>query len=620
MEFLSQFSPVLSIHSVGAAILVLTWGLFILKLLNKRQRKERQRAKKMISTLAIERYRSYSIMKSVKDAVITLHQDGTVSNLNASAEWLTGWKSDKALGMPSTMVVRILEKSTGQAIADPTVKTREKGKKIVLNSDNYLLKRKGHDIPVTVTIHPIKDENRKTIGATIALHAENGGADIKKALKARDELTQLMTRIEFDSRVQASLDEARSQYIDSALVCFDIDNFEKINAEFGRAAGDDILKQTAQLLRKQIRKTDILARLGDDEFGLLLNNCKLDQAERITRAITKIVNTTPCRWMDRILSVSVSAGVTPITINTISADPVAAAVSACFVAKSEGAGCINIANAGAVEDESSKASEAVWIDRITDALKNDRFTLYKQAIQPLMKDESHRHYEILIRMLDDEDNIIPPMNFLTVAEQYSLMPAIDRWVVETALTAQRAGEFGKAPKMQMCSINLSGQSLSEAGFKDFLAEQLSRQGVSPEKVCFEITESAVVENLQTAEELIQEIKKMGSYFSLDDFGTGLSSFSYLKNLSVDFLKIDGSFVKDITTDPIDCAMVDSINHIGHVMGLQTIAEYAADKQIIQVLRTLGVDYAQGFGVAKPEPLHFCQQKRAARTTASNQVA
>ncbi len=611
MEFLSRFSSGSTLYSILAVALVLAWGLFVLKLLNRHQRRERQKSKKLASNLAVERYRSYSIMKSVKDAVITLQQDGAISTINPAAELLTGWSADKAIGMPYSMVVRLVDKKSGQPIPDPTLKTREQGKKIVLGGEHYLLKRKGQDVPVAITIHPVKDENRDTIGATIVLHTENDGADIRKTLTSRDELTQLMRRAEFDKHVKTALDEARSQGAESALVCFDIDHFEQINAEFGRAAGDDILKQTASLLKKQIRSSDNLARLGDDEFGLLLNSCKLDQAERITRAISKIVNTTPCRWMDRIIPISVCAGVTPININNTNSDPVAAAISSCFVAKSEGAGQINIGSAGTVADESVKASEAEWIDRITHALQNDRFTLFKQTIQPLMKDESHRHYEILIRMLDDEGNIVPPLDFLSVAEQYNLMPAIDRWVVETTLNAQRAGEFGKGPKMHMCSINLSGQSLSEAGFKEFLLEQLNRHGVTPEKICFEITESAVVECLQTAEHLIQEIKKMGCLFSLDDFGTGLSSFSYLKNLSVDFLKIDGSFVKDIATDPIDCAMVDSINHIGHVMGLQTIAEYAADKKVIQVLRTLRIDYAQGFGIARPEPLEFCLKKRAA---------
>ncbi|RTZ59323.1 MAG: hypothetical protein DSZ32_05480 [Gammaproteobacteria bacterium] len=611
MDFLSRLSSGSLVYSAIAVAMVLAWGIFILKLLNKRQRKERQKAKKLVSTLAIERYRSHSIMKSVKDAVITLHQDGTINTINPAAELLTGWTADKAIGMPYSMIVRVLDKNSGQVIADPSSKTREEGKKVVLSSDHYLLKRKGQDVPATITIHPVKDENRVTVGATVVLHTETGGADAKEKLNARDELTQLMRRSEFDSHVKTALNEARSQGTESALVCFDIDHFEQINAEFGRVAGDDILKQTATLLKKQIRKSDDLSRLGNDEFGLLLNNCKLDQAERITRAISKIVNTTPCRWMDRIIPISVCAGLTPININTTNTDPVAAAVSSCFVAKSEGVGKINIGNADTVADKTVKASEAEWIDRITYALQNDRFTLYKQTIQPLMKDESHRHYEILIRMLDAEDKIVPPLDFLSVAEQYSLMPAIDRWVVETTLNAQRAGEFGKGPKMHMCSINLSGQSLSEAGFKEFLLEQLNRHGVTPEKVCFEITESAVVECLHDAEQLIQEIKKIGCLFSLDDFGTGLSSFSYLKNLSVDFLKIDGSFVKDIATDPIDCAMVDSINHIGHVMGLQTIAEYAADKKIIQVLRTLRIDYAQGFGIARPEPLEFCLKKRAA---------
>lgn len=560
--------------------------------------------------LAIESYRSRSLLRSVKDAVITLQADGTVAEMNPAAEWLTGWTSDKARGLPCTMVARIIDLDRNQLIEDPSVETRNKGKQVLLNGNRYLLKRNNHEYPVSVTVSPVKDQGKKVTGAILVLHAPQSASGAGNEASKRDELTHLITRKEFENRVELAREDVRNNFSECCVVCFDLEHFDHINTEFGEAAGNDILKQTADLLKQRTRKADVLCRLSNNQFGLLLINCKLELAESVTVAILRAIEQSTFQWLDRKIPVSFSAGLAEVNITTVGIDPVAASISACFVAKNKSSGKIHVHQPSNLPPESD-TTEAEWIERITNALKNDGFVLYQQTISPLTKDESHSHCEILVRMLDDSGNIIPPLNFLGVAEQFNLMPAIDRWVVSTALKAQKAGEFGFGERMTACSINLSGQSLNEPGFKDFLLEQLSQRGVNAEKIIFEITETTAVENLDYVEELIQEIKKLGCYFSLDDFGTGLSSFGYLKHLSVDFLKIDGSFVKDITQDPIDCAMVDSINHIGHVMGLQTIAEYAADKAIIQVLRTLGVDYAQGFGIAKPQPLEYCQNAHRA---------
>ncbi|HUF80053.1 MAG TPA: EAL domain-containing protein, partial [Burkholderiales bacterium] len=351
------------------------------------------------------------------------------------------------------------------------------------------------------------------------------------------------------------------------------------------------------------RKSDTLARLGGDEFGLLLEGCSLERAQFIAADLLAAVGDFRFRSEANLLTVGVSIGLATVTgDSTSSAEILGMADTACYWAKEQGRNRVFVYRTGD-SDMAIRRREMGWIARINSALAAGRFTFYHQRFLPLNAAAGTRtHLEVLLRMIDEEGNLVQPGSFLPAAERYNLMPAIDRWVVGTMFARYHAlvAERGGAPLT--CAINLSGTSLNADGFLDFIRQQALQHALPPQSICFEITETAAINNLRTAIEFIRECKSMGFLFALDDFGTGTSSFGYLKNLPVDYLKIDGGFVKNLEHDAIDKAMTETINRIGHIMGLKTVAENAENDAIIRELKHIGVDYAQGYGVGLPTPL------------------
>jgi len=343
-----------------------------------------------------------------------------------------------------------------------------------------------------------------------------------------------------------------------------------------------------------------LARLGGDEFGVLLRGCSLTQAMQVAETLREALTAFRFAWQERLFAVGVSVGAVAIAGNGDSpADILGAADAACYSAKDKGR---NRVQPYVADDKEllQRRGEMQWVSRITSACEEDRLRLYCQRIMPIQaSDEQREHYEVLVRMLDEEGKLVPPMSFIPAAERYNLMPALDRRIITMAFSF--CAEV-RADRLPMLSINLSGASLSDEKMLGFIQEQFRRYGVSPALICFEITETAAIANLSRARALIRELKDLGCRFSLDDFGSGLSSFAYLKNLPVDFLKIDGSFVRELANDPIGCAMVKAINDIGHVMGLQTIAEWVENDMTLGILKTIGVNYAQGYAVEQPKPI------------------
>jgi len=384
------------------------------------------------------------------------------------------------------------------------------------------------------------------------------------------------------------------------MLYIDMDNFKIINDTCGHVAGDQLLQQVTNLLERKLRRGDVLSRLGGDEFGIILDSCPIEIAEKIANDICHDITEYNFVWELQTYKTAVSIGL--VSINEESEDVnkiLRLADSTCYAAKDSGKSRVHVYQPDD-QELMDKQGEMLWVSRINKALKENRFVLYFQTIQPI-KPEIGLHYEVLIRMLDEQGNLIPPGAFLPAAEHYDLIKKLDRWVVSSIFNW--LSEHPKHYKeLNICSINLSGHTLMDKEFADFVIEQFEVSRIEPNKICFEVTETAAIKNLMAAGEFIEILKEEGCLFALDDFGSGMSSFGYLKQLQIDFLKIDGLFVKDIISDPIDEAMVRSINEVGHTMGLKTIAEYVENEKVLNKIKELGVDFAQGYGIAKPQPL------------------
>ncbi len=417
---------------------------------------------------------------------------------------------------------------------------------------------------------------------------------------SHDSLTGLINRREFERRTERLLATIRKDKHVHAMCFVDLDQFKVVNDTCGHSAGDELLRQLGQVLQDTVRHRDTLARLGGDEFGVLMEHCSLDHAHRVATLIQKAIQSYQFIWEGQSFRIGASIGLVAITDAMPNlTELLKQADAACYMAKDLGRNRIHVYQ---VEDATlvQRHGEMQWVARIYSALRENRFCLYAQAILSL-EDHSDVHYEVLIRMLDNAGKTIPPGAFLPAAERYNMVEQLDSWVIENTfrLLAENP-DFQN--KINFISINLSGQSLTKPDFLQYIISLLDKPGIVGNKICFEITETAAIANLQTAMEFISTLKKLGCRFAMDDFGSGLSSFGYLKNLPVDFLKIDGMFVKNIADDPIDHAMVKSINAIGHIMGMQTIAEFVENDEIKDIVNELGVNYAQGYGIAKPRPL------------------
>lgn len=418
---------------------------------------------------------------------------------------------------------------------------------------------------------------------------------------SHDSLTELINRRAFEVHLQQALDSAQRQGIEHVLLYLDLDQFKVINDTCGHIAGDVLLRELARILQARLRRQDILARLGGDEFGVLMENCSLHDAMRVANALCTAISDFRFGWGDKIFRVGVSIGVVAIDTHSEScATVLSAADSACYAAKDAGRNRAHLYTENDLE-LARRQGEMRWVARINQALEDNRFHLVFQTIVPTQGPAGGYHYELLLRMEDESGQIVMPGAFLPAAERYHLAGKLDRWVVSTALDWLSSNP-DHLDHLSLCTINLSGHSLSDVRLLDYLLERLADQSPLNHKLCFEITETAAIANFPSALHFIHMLKDIGCRFALDDFGSGFSSFAYLKKLPVDFLKIDGMFVEDIVNDPVSLVMVNSINEIGHIMGMETIAEFVENDQILDKLRAIGVNYAQGYGIGKPRPL------------------
>ncbi len=532
---------------------------------------------------------------SPESTVISQQEDGLILLINPAFTKLTKYTTEEVIGK-NTHDINLWVNPDDRN----TLLKKIESEKSVKDFETEFYNKENIPISVTLSASQIELEGVKCLVSMAHDITERKQAEEQLGYQAsHDALTGLINRREFERRAERLLATIKQDKAEHALCYLDLDQFKIVNDTCGHNAGDELLKQLTIVLQHEVSKRDTLSRLGGDEFGVLMEHCPLKHAYRVADSLLKAVQDFQFFWEEHSFKVGVSIGMVVITeaIPNLS-ELLKHADAACYMAKDLGRNRIHVYQTEDV-DLAQRHGEMQWVTRIQRALETDRFCLYAQAIVPL-DGSTGKHYELLMRMIDENGTLIPPGAFLAAAERYNMMVEIDRWVIEKAFHSL-ADNLAFLEQIHFISINLSGQSLTEQNILDLVILQLNESGIESKKICFEITETAAITNMSAAMKFISNLKELGCQFALDDFGSGLSSFGYLKKMTVDYLKIDGMFVKDIVDDPIDYAMVKSINEIGQVMEMQTIAEFVENDEIEGMLRELGVNYAQGYGIEKPMP-------------------
>lgn len=544
-----------------------------------------------------ERFRS--LYHATPSIFLTLTEDCIIKSVNSFGANHLGYKIEDLTGNSILTLMApesraAIRQSVSQCFSQPET---------VREWEIQLRHRKGNVRWLRQTANAVKDAQgvRELLVASEDITNAKHLSEQLSYQASHDSLTGLVNRREFERRLERVLLTAARDNTDSVLCYLDLDQFKVINDTCGHIAGDDLLRQVTTVLQSAVRKRDTLARLGGDEFAILLEDCDIHKGMRVAESILSQVNSYRFAWSGKYFSVGVSVGMVALdaSCNGI-IDALGAADSACYLAKESGRNRVHIYNS---EDLTiaRRHGEMQWVARLRAALDEDRLTLYRQHILPLSDAAGEPHYEYLIRLVDEQGSIVSPGAFLPAAERYNMISQIDRWVIRKAFEIMASTSDATAANA-IGNINISGQSIGEEGFLEFVEASLLEFDVCPGKICFEITETVAIANISSANRFIASLRERGCSFALDDFGSGFASFSYLNTLDVDFLKIDGQFILGIDKDPIKHAMARSINDIAHVMGKRTIAEFVENEAALEAIRTLGIDYAQGFVIALPEPV------------------
>jgi len=567
-----------------------------------------RRTKHAERSLNIEKELAELTLRSIGDAVITTNLDGKILMMNPNAEALTGWSASAAVNSDLNSIFHVVDEHDRMQFINPIADVLVTGQPVSSTETEVLIDRHGKEYGIEHSVAPITDLDGTILGIIIIFRDVTETRALANQLShqaTHDTLTGLVNRREFEIRLDHAFINVRADNTNYALCFIDLDQFKLINDTCGHNAGDELLRQISTVLQQHIRRSDTLARLGGDEFGVLLEACSLEKAEEIANSILKAINDFRFTWKGQTFDVGASIGVSPITGLTANiSELLSAADTACYLAKDKGRNRIHIYHPDDQELEKHRG-EVQWVSRINEALDENDFILYYQPIVSLNEGSSScNHYEILLRMMNNIGDLIPPMAFIPAAERYKLMPQVDKWVIRNALLEIKHLCKNTRTSLDDCifTINISGQSLTDSGFADFMLDEFEHRELAPSLICIEITETAAIANMSSAIDFIKKLKSAGCHFALDDFGSGLSSFSYLKNMPVDFLKIDGSFVRDICVDKTDHAFIESITQIAHVMHIKTIAEFVESGDIFNELQQIGVDYAQGFHISVPMPL------------------
>ncbi|MDH4013474.1 MAG: EAL domain-containing protein [Chromatiales bacterium] len=563
---------------------------------------ERKRAEMAVFE---QKERAQVTLQSIADAVITCDADGRVDYMNPAAETLLDWELRRASGAAVDTIFAMHSRLTGQVLENPVLRCLREGRSLGLSDNSVIVNRHEQQLSVHENVSPIRDREGAIVGAVMVFRDMCQDGRLRRQLSyqaSHDELTGLINRRQFENFIDDALIDSRGDRDSShVLLYLDLDQFKVVNDLCGHSAGDQLLKRITGVLHGGVESTDAVARLGGDEFGILLKHCKLEKGMRVAEQLCEAVRALRFNWQERAINVSASIGMVAIDSNSeTSSNVLSAADVACYAAKEAGRNRVHVYQSS---DSDAHHREMLWVSQLTSAIERDRLELFFQPIVPVDTDAGFGgHYELLLRMRGEDGQLIQPSAFIPAAERYNMMPTLDRWVIEQALTLADRSRNGSGEAGYTLAVNLSGTSLSDASFLEDVARQIAAEHLPPHALCFEITETAAIANLGNVARFMHELKSMGCQFALDDFGSGLSSFAYLKNLPVDYLKIDGHFVANVHTDNVDRRMLEAISQVAEALGIRTVAERVETRAILNELSDIGVDFAQGFYIARPEPV------------------
>jgi diguanylate cyclase (GGDEF)-like protein/PAS domain S-box-containing protein len=545
-------------------------------------------------------------LESIGEGVITTDPSGIIDYMNEAGEQLLDCNRSVAIGKTIVDLIALVDEADGESLGDPVAQCLAERRRVSFGRRALLVaKHSNREFSTELTASPIRGPDRELAGCVVIFHdvSEMRGLAREMSYQAsHDPLTGLVNRAEFERRLDQALSSPRGEHASHVVCYLDLDRFKAVNDSCGHMVGDNLLREIAALLKDHIRDTDTVARLGGDEFGMLLLGCPLEKARQIADDVCDAVNNYNFSWQDRLFELGVSIGLVEIDSESGTAETaLTAADSACYIAKQQGRGRVHVYSA---RDEvlARERGEIQWLQRVQHALKENMFELFSQAIIATAgRVAMGPAAELFLRMSDDSGKLVLPAQFLSAAERYQLMPHLDRWVVRAALASLASGT-PHLPSGRCCSINLSGQTLGDEEFLEYVVDLLDHTGVEPGKICFEVSETAVMNNLDHARRFINVLHGIGCRFALDDFGSGIGSFSQLRGLSIDYLKVDGSFTRDVGHNSVSREMLAATIRLSKSLDFLVVAEQVEDQESFDALRELGVDFIQGYIVERPHAL------------------
>lgn len=559
-----------------------------------------------IPAVVSQKPRAMATLDAMGESVITVDAEGRIDYINHSAEALLGQQVIHVLGKTFPEVASLVDENDRRSLGDPVHKALTTTGQLIAGRRALLVPANGAERFVEISVTPLRSDGKEISGLVLVLHdtSELRGLTRQMTYQAsHDALTGLVNRREFERRLQEATDSALTSDIGHALCYLDLDHFKVVNDTCGHTAGDNMLREIASLIKDTVRDSDTVGRIGGDEFALLLVGCPLEKARQIADNVVRSVNDFRFVWKDKIFSVGVSIGLVEIGRDSGTIEDIMnAADSACYVAKKHGGLHVHVYSAR--EEASARHSgEIHWLLKLQGALRDNKFELYFQPIvHARAGGVSGPALEVFVRLASENGQpAAPPAEFIRAAERYRLMPHVDRWVVQAVFAALGRGGL-KLPPGRSVAINIAGQTLGDNEFLEFVVDCFDHTGASPSDICFEVTESSVVANLDHAQRFIGVLHGMGCEFALDNFGSGLSSFSTLKTLPMDYLKIDGSFIRNLGGDSVNQAMVAAMIELSRSLNFRVVAEHVEDQWALDTVTGMGIDFVQGFVVGRPQPL------------------